>query len=275
MSQVNQYNFLRWSDFEISTEQPEIPRAYVRDRGACPYMPIAFPTEAFGFYINTLTGFDFADLDIADFTNLRLDIVNSVSGASTNNIAPLQKHDLGGDRFNIFATGVYPTLSNGQYYFQITKSAGNIPVLFSNNVYVRNDKANLDQETVFVRFKHDRFFYNIQYHELPGFYQQFRLHLNLQETQLDSDKELYKEVTTGKQRTFQNYLNRYRKIEAYYFDKKAHEAAGIMFEHSFLELNGKLYTAKTVYKDNEEPLSTYSKAEIEVWDEEFGSVNRC
>lgn len=273
--QLNQTNFLRWNDFTPDTNQPYLPRPYERDRGACPYMPVAYPTEACSFYINSFTGLTLADLGVSSFAGLRLDLVNAVNGGAITAVAPLQQHVLDTDHFNIYATVVFPFLPSGQYYFRITKISDGTALLFSNNVLVRLDKANLDRETVFVRFRHDRFFYGIRYQELIGFYQQFRIHLNQLEEQFESDKESYRAVTTGKNRVFQNYLNKYHKIEAYWMDREAAEALAVAVEHDYFEVNGRRYMLKTGLKISNNPLSKYAKIDFEVWDEDFASVNRC
>jgi hypothetical protein len=64
-------------------------------------------------------------------------------------------------------------------------------------------------------------------------------------------------------------------METYYFDKEAHEAAAVMVDHSYLELNSKIYVPKNAYKGPSNPLSKVGKGEIELWDQEFSTVNRC
>lgn len=276
---VNKYNFLRWDDLAPSTEQPAMPTPYRRDRGGCPYMPIGYPTESLSFYINTVNGFDSSSFSGTAFSGLRLDLIDARTNLPVaTGIGVLQQHFLDAptnSKYNIYSTVVLPAAATGVYYFRIVRVAAGVPALQSNFVLVRNDKANLDLETAYVRFRHDRFFYNVGYQDLPGFYQQFRIHLNIIERQLDSDKEIYKEVTTGKHRVSENYLERYYRIETYYFDDAAHEAAGVMVEHDFLEINGRPYKVRATYKENSNQLSVYSKGEFEIWDESFASVNRC
>jgi hypothetical protein len=275
---VNQMNFLRWNDSNPTTTQPVLPRPYRRDSGGCPYMPIAYPTEAMSFYINSASGFTAASFSGSAFSDLRLDLVNVATLAVTAGVGTLQQNFLNAPTntiYNIYSTFVIPSVANGIYVLRITRIASGIPVLTSSFIYVRSDKANLDRETVYVRFRHDRFFYNTRYQDITGFFQQFRIHLNVIERQLDSDKEIYKEISTGRHRTSQNYLERYFVLESYYFDDDAHEAAGVMFEHDYVEINGKKYVVKSTYKESPNQLSKYQKGQAEVWDEEFASVNRC
>ena len=272
MAQVNKYNFLRWTDSNPSSEQPDLPHPYWWDREHCGYMPKAYPTEALAFYVNTAAGSNYGT-----FSNMRLRMKRADTGATVdNNISGLAQHIISGANYNFYATIVVPAAATpGVHYFEIYNNSGGAIILTSGYVYVRTDKTNLDNETVFVRFKHDRTFYNIKYHEIPSFYQQFRLDINILERQVDTDDDIYNEVTTGKKRRFNNYLNRFHKVEAYYFDPPAHEAASIMVEHATLEFNGKIYSKKATYKEPADPRNKLGKGEFEVWEEEFGAVNRC
>ena len=44
---LNFYNFWRWTDSAPSTDQPDIPWAYWRDKERC-FLPLAYPSEALG-----------------------------------------------------------------------------------------------------------------------------------------------------------------------------------------------------------------------------------
>ncbi len=269
---VNEINFLRWDDAVPVTAQPALPHGYRRDRTGCGYMPVAYPTETMSFYINTALGMLFTGVTAAANVGLRL--VRPDGTVVATGIGTVNLHTIG-TNYNFYATFVVPAAATGIHYLEIYKVTGGTTILTSNYILVRNDKAVLDLETAYVRFRHDRIFYNTKYHELPGFYQQYRLHINVLERQLESEKESYIEQTTGKRRVLNNYLNRYHRVETYYFDDQAHSAAGIMFEHSYLEINGKEYSLKSTYKENSNPLSETSKGESEVYELAFGSANRC
>jgi hypothetical protein len=281
MAVINQNNFLRWDDQNTSTAQPALPRPYRRDRGGCPYMPVAYPTEIMSFYINNPSGFLAGTaFSGAAFSDLRLDIVNASSNAIIASIGGTPLHQVFLDAptnttYQIWGSFTIPTLVNGMYYLQVTRIAAGIPVLKSNYIYVRNDKAVLDRETTYIKFRHDRQFYGVRYQDIPGFYQQFRIHLNVLEKQIETDKEIYREVTTGRVRTSENYISRFYRMESYYFDDDAHDACGAFFEHSYKEINGKLYSIKSTYKENPNQLSVYSKGEAECYDDAYSSVNRC
>jgi hypothetical protein len=275
MSQVNTENFLRWFDPTADTGIPRsLPHAYWNDRQRCGYAPIGLPGETLSFYINTPEGFTFST-----FSDLRLALVK-VDGDSVinGNIATLNQNFLDPPTdlfYNIWANVTIPAAVNSNYYFRIYRNTGGTELLRSSYIRIDNDTTKLYNTTTYVKFRHDRYFYGIKYADIPSFYQRFRLDLNLLESQVESDKEVYKEVTTGKQRTFNNYLSRFHKVEGYYFDEEAHFAAAIMIEHDYLEMNAKRYRLKSSYKINPRLNSKLSKSEFEVYDEEFSSANRC
>lgn len=274
---LNKYNFLRWYDAAPTTGLPEVPYAYWRDRESCGYMPIGLPTESLAFYMNIPNGL--LESTYNYFADLRIALIRASDGAViNNNVGPLQKHYTDNPtnlRFNIYATLVIPTAGTGIHYFRIFRNTGGTEVFRSSYILIRNDQTELYNTTSFVRFNHDRFFYNIKYHELSGFYQQFRLGISVIDEQNEGDKEVYKEVTTGKPRTFQNYMDKIVKVETYHFDRDAHDAAGIMFDHSFIEINGRRYYPKGTYKRVPDSKSKQHKGEMELYDDEFASVNRC
>lgn len=271
--QVNKVNFLRWDNELPSTDQPDIPYAYWQDRGHCGYMPIGYPTEAISFYINTVAG-----LNYPNFSDLRLDLANVGAGITANfNVAPLQQHfiDNTNTKYNIYATVVMPQVPDGIYRFVIYRQSDGFKLMTSSYIWVRNNKAELDEQTVYCRFRHDRHFFGIKYHELTGFYQQFRLNISLLEEQVEVDKETYTEQSTGLRRTSHGDLAKWRKVETYYFDPPAHDAAAAMFEHRYLELNGAQYTVKSSYKRDPPSRSKLTKGEAELWDNSFSALLHC
>jgi hypothetical protein len=274
---LNKYNFLTWYDSATTTALPEVPIAYLRDREQCACVPIGLPTESMSWYMNTPNGLDASVY--TNFSDFRLALVRADNGAVVHsNLGPLQQHFIDSptnDFFNIYCTLVIPTATFGLHYFRIYRNSDNTELFTSSYILVRTDQAVLYTTTTFARFRHDRYFYGIKYADLPGFYQQFRLGISRIDRQYEGDKEVYREVTTGKQRTFQNNLARYIKFETYYFDSDAHEAAAVMFEHAYFELNGAIYVPKNAYKEPSLVLFKFGKGEIEMWDQEFSTVNRC
>jgi hypothetical protein len=274
--QITKYNFLRWFD-NTSTALPEVPIAYLRDREQCACVPIGLPSEGMSWYMNTPGGLDIADYP--NFSDFRLALVRVDNGAVVHsNLGPLQQDFIDAPTnslFNIYCTLVVPAATFGLHYFRIYRNSDNSVLFTSSYIIVRTNQTELYNTTTYARFRHDRIFYGIPYANLPGFHQQFRLGMSRIDRQYEGDKEVYREVTTGKQRTLQNYLSRYIKIETYYFDSDGHEAAAVMFDHDYVELNGTRYVPKNAYKEPSNPLSKFGKGEIELWDQEFSAVNRC
>jgi hypothetical protein len=275
--QLNKYNFLRWFDSTATTALPDIPVAYWRDRESCGSMPIGYPTEAMAFYINKLDGLDATVYNF--FSDLRLALVRADNGAIVhNNLGPLQQHFIDAPTnafYNIYCTLVIPAAIVGVHYFKIYRNSTGAEVFRSSYILVRTDQTVLYNTTTFARFRHDRLLKGIHYADLPGFYQQFRLGISQIERQYEGDKDVYREITTGKQRVLQNYMSRYIKLETYYFDPDAHEAAAVMFDHSYIELNGKQFQPKNAYKEPSGTSSKVGKGEMELWDLEFSGVDRC
>ncbi|HRE52226.1 MAG TPA: hypothetical protein PK339_12440 [Flavitalea sp.] len=268
--QVNRYNFLRWFNDQVDPNLPELPYAYHRDKGACGYMPIAPPAEAMNFYINSPVGFDYED-----FPNLRLGMYRADGTLVAPSLGPLQQLELGDGTYHIYCSLVVPAAEYGIHYFRIYRNSTGEELLRSSYVLVRTDMEDLYGSTIYCRFRHDRFFYNTYYAELPGFYQQFRLNLSVADEQVESEEEVYREVSTGKTRTLNSYESKAVKIESYYFDQSAHEATALMFRHSYVELNSRQYSLKSAYKYTPNPMSKYTKGEAEIYDLSFASVNRC
>ncbi|MBL7738719.1 MAG: hypothetical protein JNK14_05830 [Chitinophagaceae bacterium] len=275
MSLVNRYNFLRWDDGEAAVSiEADLPTGYNIDPSRCDYRPLLVTGEAMRFYINALNG-----LDIISTPDLNvLNLVNAETGAVVvSDVATLQQHQFidgtGATVKTYYAEVVIDsTVPVGRYVFEV-RSSGNVLLLQSNQIRVVS--SNYLTNSCLCKFAHDRYFYGINYQDLAGFYQQFRLNINETDNQFESDKEVYNEITTGKQRTYNNFMKQLKKAETYYFDKYAHEAAAIMFQHDELYINLKRYTAKDVYKISYDQRSKIMKGECELYLEEFASANRC
>lgn len=275
MSHVNRYNFLRWDDGNapVSVED-DLPNGYLFDRTRCDYKPILIASEAMRFYINAEDGLSFID----DPNTHKLALVNEFGTVINADIAPLQVHSfdiISGTVKTFYAEVIVDgTVTPGSYLLQIKTSLG-VVKLTSNYFTVLASSSTYKNYSTLCKFRHDRYFYGISYQTLDTFYQQFRLHINRIDDQFEDDKEVYNEVTTGKQRTYNNFMKKLDKAETYYFDRYAHEAAAVMFDHDEIYLNLKRYTPKAVYKVNFDQRSKVFKGEIDLYKEEFASANRC
>lgn len=276
MSLVNRYNFLRWDDGLTPTSvEADLPNGYVRNPSNCDYKPLFISSEAMRFFINTTNGLSFIPLS-SDTHKLRLMKANGT--LQNADIAPLQTfafvNSVGDDVNTYYAEVVIDgTVPAGDYYYDI-KDISTIR-LTSNKFTVLPSSVDYKTYSVLAKFRHGRYFYGVQYQDLAGFYQQFRVHLNQIDLQFEGDKEIYNEVTTGKQRTFNNYMKELRKVESYFFDNLAHEAAVVMFDSDEVYLNLKRYTPKAAYKVNTAITNKLSKGEVDLYVEEFASANRC
>lgn len=268
---INKNSFLRFEDATPSpTDIADIAKGYIWDKQRCNAMPVLVAGESMIFYINTDTTLAFNPATV------KLNLTNAVSGQVFLDVSPLTQHIFDADigAYTFYAQVVIDgTVTPGIYFFTVTDTvAGDIT---SNFIQVINAAGNYLDYTTRCTFRHDRQFYSVPYHQLEDFYQQFRLILNEIDMQPETDKEIYNEVTTGKQRTFNNFMKLVKRVETYYFDDEAHKAAYIMFDSSQLLLNGKSYVPKAVYKITRNSTQKTNKGEIELYDEGFASVNRC
>jgi hypothetical protein len=272
---VNTENFLRWDDgIAPSSVESDIATGYHRDPNRCDYRPLLAAAEAMRFYINVPAGIAFID----DPNTHLLALVNELGTVVNADIATLQVHTfatLAGTAKTYYAEVIIDgTVPAGNYYYQI-RTAAAVVKLTSNQFTVVPAGNDHRVYSTLAKFRHDRYFYGINYQDLALFYQQFRLHLNQVERQFEGEKEIYKEVTTGKERTYNNFMSRIKTVESYFFDKLAHDAAAVLFDHDEIYLNLKRYRAKGTYKIDTDDLSKISKGTVELYDEEFASANRC
>jgi hypothetical protein len=297
MAIVNRYNFIRWSDApstpgvagdfsevdfdadDFLTAIPaaapyedlgDLPRPYWWDAGRCGYMPVLTEGDVMAFYLNTKDG-----LDLGTFSDLRLRVIDGITGSTlASGFTVLYQDLISVGFYNVYANFYVPALPNGYVRLQIYKNSDDSVVLTSNMLLSSND-SEIRNQTALCRFRNERYFYHVRYSNLPGFYQQFRLHINVIERQPETDRETYTEVTTGKTRTTQAYLRRYYRFETYYFDPAAHEAATIMIEHNFVEFNAMRFKLKTPYKEPADQRTMIGKGEFEMYDDDYATANRC
>lgn len=272
---VNRNNFLRWDDGSSpSTVEADLPTGYILDPNRCDYLPLFAASEAMIFHINAPAGLSWAD----DPNTHKLALISEAGTVINANVATLQVHNFtataGAAKTYYASVTIDGTVTAGIYYYQI-KTAGGTVKLTSNKFRVVAAGTAHREYSSLCKFRHDRYFYGTNYQDLATFYQQFRIHLNQIDTQFDNDREVYNEVTTGKQRQYNNFMKEVKKVETYYFDKYAHEAATVMFDHDELYINLKRYTKKSEYKINTNQRSKISKGECELYYEEFASANRC
>lgn len=270
MSIINKNNFLRWSTVANETDPADPAKGYIWDKNRCNSMPVLVAGESMFFYINT------SDTLTFNPTTVKLNLIDAISGDFFEDVSPLIQHiyDTDTGDYTFYAQVVIDnTIPVGIYYFAIIDEP--FGIIISNYIQILDSAGNYKDYTTLCTFRHDRYFYGVYYNLLPDFSQQFRLILNEVDMQPESDKEVYNEVTTGKQRTYNAYLKLLKKIETYYFDDEAHKAATIMFDSSQLFLNGRSYVPKAVYKILRNVNGKLNKGEIELYDEDFASVNRC
>lgn len=277
---VNKYNFLRWDDLGNNPDADtttEPAKGYIIDPLRCDGQPIIQLGEAFRFYVNAEVGTDW----ITDTCTLNL--INSITGATTlANCAPLLK-----DLFTVGVTNTYNYYAEvvlaaidvpaGIYHFDVVGPTPTFKVWMRSNriiVIATTDTKMLNSSSL-CRWRHDRYYYGFRYQALADFTNQMRLRINQINQQEESSVEVYKEQTTGERRQYNQELDLLRTFECYYFSDEEYTAAMIMFKSSDFYLNGRQYLAKDALNNGASPRSKQNKSNIQMYDQEFSSLNRC
>lgn len=267
---VTPFSLLLWDNGQPDGNLPPLPVAYMRDRERCAYSIVAVPGEALTFYTASWEG----AIPLAqNFADLRLGI--ETGGGIIENVAAMLKHDVpGGTGYNVYSTLVFPALASGsnvklRIYSAVTGQA----VLRSAPLLVGGPESL--NSSVYLRHRHDRSFYGIRWHDLPGFHQAYRVNLSLIDEQNESERDIYKESATGQRRAYNSSMDKVVKMESYYFDSMAHDAISVLFENEIVLMNGRSYILKSAYRRNFDPLTKIYKGEAEFYDQGFAGWNRC
>jgi hypothetical protein len=234
----------------IEDDEDVLPRIYNKTNDCS--LPILVPAESTSFYINR-------QFELPEGYKLCLTQGYLIKA---DNIATINALSLK-DGFNYYCELTNPNVPDGIY--QLAFCVGNVKVLESNPIKVTRD---ITKSSV-VKFRHDNQIMGFCYDFLPDFYQQFRLMITQKDMQFESSIEQYRSVTTGLRRNYKEKTDKYYKFETYYFDRYAHEACGLMLEHSDLLINTKNFPFKEGYKINTNELTNTYKGEFERYEEKF------
>jgi hypothetical protein len=220
--------------------------------------PIYVPTEQYAFYIN----FDTPVSD-SNFDHFQLDVYQGATSKATN-IGPLQKDLVTGITYNIFAVFHCPQLPNGYYQFVIWDTLANVEKIRSNYIWIENDPlAYANAPTVLYRNASNR--NKINYENLVDYFNVFRLPLIKIDYQFELQKTQYRNASDQRLRNLRDFKYKFIKIESYWFDEPAHEAASEMYEHDGIYIDGIKYITKDAYSIATEPLNDYSKGSVNMY----------
>lgn len=230
-------------------------KAYIKN--PCQILtPIYVPGEKYTFYINLTK-----PTTDPNFDNFKLCVYNTAGTRVLTDIGLLQKDVVVGILYNIFSVFTMPALTDGEYCFGIWDSVNNVIKCTSNKILLVNTDYTLN--TSVVVFRHSRNLYNIDYENLVDFYQMFRLPLIKIDYQYNVERTQYRNVTNGRQlRNLISYLDKEVKIESYFFDEDAHDAAALLYQHDQIFIDGIQYEPKDAYQVITDELNNAPKASV-------------
>jgi hypothetical protein len=268
---ITPVNFLRWYDTQIDPRLPDLPYPWQVDGDGCTHTVIAVPAEAAAFYINTKLGLSYADFDdlkVGMFRKSNEDVISPALG-------PLYQQFIGDTaNYNIWASIVWPPALEDTYYLKIYRGGSGEVLLTSSTFILRTDLPEIYKVSAYVRFRHDRNHFNVNYPPLPAFFQQFRLYMGVIDEPLDIDDAVYIDGE-GKPRTTRAAYSKMTRVKTIQFTARDHLAAGIMFKSTFLEINNRTFLSKGNYKYVPDAGSATSNGEVELYDLEITALDRC
>ena len=104
--------------------------------------------------------------------------------------------------------------------------------------------------------------------------QQFCVMGSMKAFEYPEEKEVYKEITTGRTRVVNATLERQIELETYYQDFFAHEALAFAFFHEEIKINGRSYTPVDGYEANSENDRDLTSGSITLSDVSFTSKTK-
>jgi hypothetical protein len=264
--QLNFTNFIRFFTGDVEDQSVNIPRLALID-SKC-YCPVFVPGERASFYINASVPF----LDGDDINNLELRILNP-DGTVASNLGVIMQRVTLTNGYRMYADFIFPDLPNKQYQFQVFNTTTNTAKCISNWFWAK-DETLANEVTAYVVWRNSRSAYYYDWALYPDFYCRIRLHLSLQSYTPEGTVEQIQSVNTGRRRNLNRVVDKSVRLQTYYFDDGANDACIALFEADDISINGKKYLAKTIYNPNARPSSKVSTGEIELFEQDFSSVNK-
>ena len=264
--QINFTNFIRFYTNTVEDETVTLPRLALIDNKV--YCPVFVSGETAAFYINANVPF----LDGDDINNLELRILKP-DGTWANNLGVILQQVVLTSGYRLYASFVMPVLANSQYQFQIFNTSTNTPKCISN-WFQTLDIDTADSITASVVWRNSRSQYYYDWQSVPDLYCRIRLHLSLQSYTPEGTVEQLQSVNSGRRRNLNRTVDKSVKLQTYYFDDGANDACIALFEADDIQINGKSYLAKTIYIPNARSNSKVSLGEIELYEQDFSTVNK-
>jgi hypothetical protein len=279
---VNKYNFISWfqssgkinfATTTCSNVHWDLAKFYRLNKiHRIPHMPAFVNDEQFSFYINFTDNYNYGN-----FSSLRLDLVNNY-GVVQQGVGVLQRvFQADGLNYYIYANVILSGVAIGMgYRLAITDTSTAAPhdVLFVTQEFECMLAADAPALTIRFRFACSVDIYKYLYTSIPDFLQQIRLRVSVLEEDIDGTIDQYRSVSSGKLRNVAFDLDLFVNIETYWFDDLAHRAMFVFQVHDIIFLNDQAYLVKQLYKVQWDQKRKVNKGTIELFQQEFSTLNR-
>lgn len=286
---LNRYNFIQFRTFSGVKEfnavsrgcddlEDQLPNPFrIRDKDFAfekneRHYPVICPNEIFTFYFNFIGG-----LTDPEWSIYKIAIAN-YQGIVLDNIGTIQKVDIDSTHYNIYSDDCQvSSLPIGIYFIVIYKddellyASNEIQLLTLNNTDLY---FNAKYVTVRAQWKNLNNIYGYLWALIPDFAMKLRLKLYQIDTQFEGVFEQYSEVSTGVKRNDNVELSKYYVMQMYYADDIGQDAMGIWQINTTLVLNNVTYITKSGYKITYDPRMQVNVGQIELYDQEFSSINK-
>jgi uncharacterized protein YecE (DUF72 family) len=280
LARVNQYNYLRWfaAQGNLSynslgcVDESDLPNDYVKHDNSEFTLPVVCNDEQFSFFLNFTNNYT-----NPVFARMRLAIGNEYGIVQTN-IATLQQDVIDGimvDPYNVYAQVTLSNVPNGKYFFVIYDSLTSNMYFVSSKVRVM-DLAEAKKKTVRIQFRSSIDLYKYRYNTtaLQNWLNTIRLVCNKVDDQFEGELSQYRAASTGILRNVSYELDFFVKLETLYFSDELHKFMGVLQAHDLLNINGKLYLPKDLYKKETNKELNANIGTWELYEQAFSSSNR-
>lgn len=254
----NSHNFLIWFDAGDNEFILPLPRPFVREPEMLSPVVWLVPGDTVSFYINTV------DETVID-GNIEI-LKDGVATVVVNTVTQID-FPTGSHRYGSF---VVPALSEGFCQLKIGTA-------LSQYCWV-STAANAADRTAIVKFRNDQRLgggTNVRWSYLPeNFYQQFRIRLAMRGEEVETNKETYRESTTGKTVSLYSEARQIVSFLTPEYNYWGHRAIAGMLEHDTILINDQPYQFQTSYKSNMNEGDALSQGEFSLSDENTATINR-
>lgn len=275
---VNMYNFMSWfpcagelgftDGIECINQFWDLPRGYRLNAITHQHFAVVMQNEDFSFYIN----FDVA-CTYPSFTNLKVALITS-GGVIKADCGVLKKDANADNSYNIYATiNLDATIPEGVYRLLIYDFVTNNTLYISSGIEVMTEN-DAKSQTVRIIHRNTYDIYKYYYSRIPDYVNQIRLKMNLADEEPEATISNYRAVSSGRLRNVNIELDKWIQLEAYYFDDLAIRGMYVFQICDTININGKNYILKDIYKTTWVPKLCINKGLISFYEQEFSTANR-